>query len=149
MRFSWWAAALIATASGGAAQSVAGPVAIACEGLWYLGDPFGDSKVDRAETRRYILDEANNLVSYWNDTRELAIPLCDSDYQSCEITFEPTRILVSATFNSAGGHNFELNRRTGRLHFYWAGQRREDTQSFWGTCSPAEVPRANEELNRF
>ena len=123
-------------------------IAISCEGTWYKGEPFGENESVRDQSRRYVIDEANKTIGYWNEDKEIVVPLCDSDWKTCSFEFEPTRIGAEGVLNSKGSKLFKLSRRSGFVEEYWFHD--EPPHSFYmGYCDKTTVPEARTDLNKF
>ena len=91
----------VATLSSGSTDTtLEAPFAIGCQGDWYKGDPFGENEKESSQFRRYVLDENAKRISYWNEDREMEVPICERSWQKCEIEFEPTQFLALANLTA-------------------------------------------------
>lgn len=125
-----------------------GPVAIECNGRWHEGEPFGESVAKDRQVRRYVIDFEAQMVSYWNEYREVAFPACDQKFRRCDVSFDPTRISVDGQLNSQGSFLLRLNRRTGGVeHVQFS--KGQPTMIYRGTCARTEMPVANVDRNIF
>lgn len=123
-----------------------GDQAITCEGSWYE-KAKGEMPASQ-QRRRYILNEGDRTVDYWNEVREIKVPFCDRSYEKCTIDFEPTKISGNARLNSVGWSMLDISRRSGSIHLIWGGKGGID-QQYFGTCEPSEMPRPHSDRNLF
>ena len=122
------------------------PVAISCKGS---AESTYNGKISRSwPTRIYVLDEASNLVAYWNPDKEQQISICDSKWKTCQIEFGPKIIEVHADLNKSYGFYMRFDRRYGSI-YYGSVSGPNSKWEFSGTCEVTRMPSARTESNKF